>query len=271
MDAERIRDAVERVQCALDLKRRIVGVRFLFDRDEYDAADARPAAAKMPYCVMVKRATRGHSLKADAEAFGCPGAARALGIDEPGEFFTSGRHYRRLGLYKDLAVAKNMRSNMVICGHRAHGVLVKPVEEHATAPDVVLMVVNPFQAMRLVQGYTYQYGYHTAYQVAGNQAVCSECTAYPLEKGAINVSMLCAGTRHMAGWGDDEMGIGLPFNRFLDMVDGLYATVNATEPDRKKRRIQARLDGCGRTDLAVEYGRNYYSGLYVSAKDGSAR
>jgi len=271
MDSDRTRDAVERVQCALNLKRRIIGVRFLFDNDEYEQADALPAASKMPYCVMVKRAMRGHSLKADAEAFGCPGAARVLGIDPPGELYASGRHHRRLGLYKDLVVGKNMRRNMVVCGHRTHGVLIKPLEEHSQAPDVVLMVVNPYQAMRLVQGWTYQFGYHTRFQVAGNQAICSECTAYPLEKGAINISMLCAGTRHMAGWGDDEMGMGLPFNRFLDMVDGLYATVNATEPDRKKKHIEDRLNSCNRVDLSIEYGRNYYSGLYLSSKDESAR
>ena len=270
MNIAELQEALEKVQCALDLTRKIVGISFLFDPDEFDRADARPPAARMPYCVMVKRAMLGNSIKAVAEDFGCRASARALGIIEADEFFSSGRHYQRLGLYRDLIVAKNIRQNMTICQHRAYGVMVKPLEAYTHAPDVVLLVCTPYQAMRVVQSYTYQFGYHTTFKMSGNQAICSECTAYPFESNSINISMLCAGTRFMAGWGDDELAIGLPFNHFLPIVDGLYATLNPTEPDRKKARIEARLVERQRQDLVVEYGRNYYSGLYLTQK-GTAK
>lgn len=266
MDSIAVRDAVERVQCALGLKHRPVGVRFLFDAEEFAAAPAPRLPARMPYCVMVKRAMRGHALKAELDDFGCRAAARSLGLIPPDELFLSGRHSRRLGLYRDLAVAKQVRQRMTLCQHAAHGVELMPLEEFRQEPDVVLLAGTPYQAMRLVQGYSHQFGVFTGYKMAGNQALCSELTAYPLENDCLNVSMLCAGTRFMAGWGDDELGLGLPFHRFQRMVDGLCATLDPTEPDRKKRRIADRSAACGRSDLRLTYGRNYYTGLYLTQK-----
>ncbi len=271
MDITKIHEALEKADCALQLKRKIVGVRFLFDADEFAQADAQPLTTKMPYCVMVKRAMLGHAIKVVFDDFGCRASARALGIMAPDEFFSSGRHYRRLGLYRDLVVAKNIRQNMSICQHQAHGIMVKPLAACSSAPDIVLLIGTPYQAMRVVQAYTYQFGYHTSFKMSGNQAICSECTAYPFESNSINISMLCAGTRFMAGWGDDELAIGFPFNRFLPIIDGLYATLNPTEPDRKKTRIEARLREHSRTDLTLEYGKNYYTGLYQTQKSTESK
>lgn len=269
MNIAEIQATLEKAYCALDLERKIVGVSFLFDSDEFERADARPPAARMPYCVMVKRAMLGNSIKALFDDFGCRASARALGIMDTDEFFSSGRHYRKLGLYHDLVIAKNIRQNMTICRHRAHGVMIKPLEACTQAPDVVLLACNPYQAMRVVQAYTYQFGYHTHFKMSGNQAICSECTAYPFESNSINISMLCAGTRHMAGWRDEELAIGFPFHFFLPIVEGLYATVNPIEPDRKKVGIEARLMERNRNDLQLEYGKNYYSGLYLTQKGTS--
>lgn len=270
MDSAALRDAVERVQCALGLKRRPVGVRFLFEAQDFAAATAPRLPARMPYCVMVKRAMRGHALKAELDDFGCRAAARTLGLIPPDEMYLSGRHSRRLGLYCDLVVAKQVRQRMTLCQHRAHGVEIMPLEDCRLEPDVVLLAGNPYHAMRLVQAYTHQFGAHTRYKMVGNQAVCSELTAYPLENDCLNVSMLCAGTRFMAGWGDDEMGLGLPFHRFSRLVDGLCATLDLTEPDRNKRRIARRYEACGRNDLRITYGRNYYTGLYLT-QEGRTR
>ena len=122
----------------------------------------------------------GHSLKAVLDNFGCRASARALGIIPPDELFSSGRHYNNLGLYQDLAVSKNIQQNMTLCRHQAYGVMVKPLASFSAPPDVVLVVGIPFQAMRIIQAFTYHFGYHTNFRMSGNQALCSECTAHPL-------------------------------------------------------------------------------------------
>ena len=78
-------------------------------------------------------------------------------------------------------------------------------------PDVVLVVTNSYNGMRIVQGYTHVFGYNTSFKIAGNQAICSECTAFPFESNDINVSLLCSGTRYKAKWGDEEIGNRISF------------------------------------------------------------
>jgi uncharacterized protein (DUF169 family) len=262
----KICDAIDKVHCALALKRKIVGVKFLFDHEEFEQAKAKALTTKMPYCVMVKRAMLGNDIKAVLKDFGCLASARALGIIEPDDFFSSGRHYNRLGLYQNLVVSKDIRRNMTLCKHQAYGIMVKPLINFTTEPDIVLIVCTPFEAMRLIQGYTHQFGYYGNFKMAGNQAICSECTAYPFESGNINISMLCAGTRFMAGWKEEELAIGLPFHLFVPLVKGLWLTLNPTETDLKKKRIESRITQSKRNDITIEYGRNYYSGLYQTQK-----
>lgn len=259
MDKGKIKQAVIKANCALELDRKIVGMKFLFTDEEYRQANAKPINAQIHYCVMVKTAMSGTGIKAAANNFGCPGSARALGMMELEERFISGRHYHGLGLYQDLITAKSVRNNMTLCQHKAHGVMIKPLEEFDQEPDIVLVVTNPYNAMRLVQGYTFIYGLHTSYKMSGNQALCSECTAYPFESNNINVSMLCGGTRNKAGWGDEELGIGIPYNRFLAMIDGVYKTVNAIEPNHHKSRIEAKLKRNELHDLEIEYDKNYFT------------
>ncbi|WP_352419703.1 DUF169 domain-containing protein [Proteiniborus sp.] len=263
MDISKLNDTISKAKCSLELKRKIVGMKFLFTEEEFKYADAKKLRAKSPYCVMVKTAMSGYSIKATLEDFGCLASARNLGILEADEIITSGRYHSKTGLYQDLITSRNVISNITMCKHKAYGIMLKPLEEYAENPDVVLIVSNPYNAMRIIQGYTYMYGTHSSFKMIGNNAICSECTAYPYESNDINVSLLCSGTRHMCGWGEDEMGIGIPFNKFSTVIDGLYATVNPIEPNEKKSIIESKLKEQRRDDLDIIYDKNYYTGLYL--------
>lgn len=52
----------------------------------------------------------------------------------------------------------------------------------------------------------------------------------------LNISMFCSGTRHKAGWGSDEVIIGVPIEKTESLIKGLKGTVNAIEyNDRNKK------------------------------------
>lgn len=243
---EEIKNALGKINSALNIERKIVGVKFLFTKEEYDHCNAPIAKAKMAYCVMVKTATRGVCLKADLSLFGCGGGTRALGLEQPTEEFKSGCEYNSFGLYKNLAIAKNVVNNITFCKHKAYGVLIKPMEEFKDEkPDVAIIITTPYNCMRIVQGYTYKFGTQTNFKLTGNQAVCAECTAYPFETNSINISMFCSGTRYLAGWGQDELGIGLPYDKFIDTCEGVYKTINGTEQNKRKTEIIDNLNKCG--------------------------
>ena len=259
MNKDTINESVNMINCALDLERKVTAVKFLFTREEFENADAIKIKGKIPYCVMVKSAMAGKGTKAEAENFACNGAAKALGIVEPDQNALSGNHYKNLGLHQDLTTAKSAQSNTTFCTHKNYGIMVKPLEEFNESPDVVLIVSNTYNLMRIMQGYTYVFGYNTSIKMSGNQAVCSECTAFPFESNNINVSLFCSGTRYNARWGENELITGFPFNRFTAIVGGVVATLDSVEPDDKKKKIEKRFNDSGLKCPEINYNRNYFT------------
>ena len=67
LNREAIRKLVIRMNCALDLERKIVGIKFLHTEEDYHFADAKPMTAPLNYCVMVRLATQGQALKASGD------------------------------------------------------------------------------------------------------------------------------------------------------------------------------------------------------------
>lgn len=258
---EDLRRLVVKMNCALELERKVVGIKFLFSRDAFEAEDAKGIKKAMPYCVLVKSAMSGRSLKATGEDLACLAGARALGLKEIDDDHRSGRNGKRLGIYRDMTTAKKVRDGMSYCDHRAYGLTVKPLDAFAEEPDVVIMVTSPYNVMRIVQAYSYHFGIRTNFKMTGNQAVCSESTAYPYLSNDINVSMLCIATRHRAGWQDGELAVAFPFNHFGKITAGLMETINIMDNNQKKGMIEKKLRENGIDDFKIAYDHNYYHDL----------
>lgn len=245
-----------RVNSVLEMKRKIVGVKFIHSEDEFSKAEAPNSKKKMSYCRMVKEASIGKKIKSNFDNFSCFAGARALGIVDVDEGYKSGAYYDGCGLYQDLSTAKDATNKITICDHSVYGVLVKPLEDFKLKPEIIIIVTNPFNAMRLVQGYTYKYGPYSDFKMMGNQAICSECTAYPYETDNISLSLLCAGARK-SGFDQDEVGVGITLNKFRQMVDGLCSTVTPVENNQNKRVIEAKLKRNKINDVDITYNKNY--------------
>lgn len=252
-----MQQAIIKANCALVLERRITGMKFLFTRSEFEAADASKLQGRLSYCNMIlKAASEGISLKADFDNFGCFGGARALGIVEDDAFYTEGRFFEPRGLYQDLAISREVTSHIHRCQHKIYGVLVQPADCFKAAPDVVLIISNPRNIMRLMQGYTYSYGTATGLKMVGNQAICAEATAHPYLENGVNITCLCAGPRSV-GMREYEMAMGIVFNKFFGLIHGLCMTITAVECDSEKERIRQKFLEHGVTDIPVISGRNY--------------
>ncbi len=259
LNREKILEAVIKLNCSLELERKVVGIKILFSKEEFEDADAKHIINKMNYCVMVKVAMGGTALKATGDDLACIAGGRALGLIDIDDFHRSGQNGRNLGIYHDMTTSKNTRDRMSYCTHRAYGIMVKPLEEYTNEPDTVLIVTNPYNVMRILQGYSYFYGMHSNYQMVGNQAICSEATALPYMSNNINVSMLCIGTRHKAGWKDSELVVGIPFNRFETISQGVMNTINIMDNNKKKEYIQKKLTENNIDELKIKYNYNYYT------------
>ena len=123
MDFEQISSDI---YCALGLEDRIVGVKFIRSKDEFDQIEIDPMKGKLKYCVMVKKAASGSSLKAGINNFGCMGAVAALGVGNLVK--RSLENYLRLGLYANQDIAKQAMEDVTKVKQNIYGVMLMPLE-----------------------------------------------------------------------------------------------------------------------------------------------
>jgi len=242
--------------CALGLEQKAVGVRFIQAQEEFDSLEVAQIKGRLKYCAMVKKAAEGRSFKAGPENFGCGGAVNALGIGDKVDLSLA--NYMKLGLYANEGVAAQAMEDVTKIKQHIYGVLLMPLEQCIKIPDVVIMLANSYQAMRVLQGYTYHHGVIKQVHLSGNQAFCSECTATPYIHQEVNISVLCSGTRFIARWDDHQMAIGVPTCQMEAVVDGILKTMNKTEPDEKKAEIRLRAEKQNRKYLLENKAAYYY-------------
>jgi uncharacterized protein (DUF169 family) len=250
--------AVTKISGLLETHRSVVGIKLVRSQTEYRMYEAIELARPLRYCVAVKSAMAGHSIKLSRQTGGCVGSNRALGLMDPPHRFFNGTNGREMGLYADEATAASVATSVPICSPDTFGVVIKPLELFEVDPDVVLIVAFPRTMMRILQGYTYHFGLAEGMHMSGNQAVCVECTVTPMQTGSMNISMLCSGTRHSARWQDTECMAGISFGKFYGTVKGIENTVNAVEPDDRKRTIEGALGPSKNLEIEIEYGKTYY-------------
>lgn len=239
-----IKELCEDINCALNFSRKPVGIKLYFDKEEYSKLEWKEPNAPLSYCCVVEKATRGKAFKIRLEHLSCDGGTTALNLEPSTERIESGAEYFSYNLYKTPAAARRVREGvpgLYRTGATTYGVAVGPLEEFETTPDVVIFIVNPYQAMRIQQGYVYHEGGRLEITGASMQAICAEATVEPYIKGRLNTTVLCPSTRFLAKWEDEEMAIGIPFERFQSVVEGVIATINTTDIKRRKDEIKQRF------------------------------
>ena len=254
----------ESLRTVLLLRAEPVGVRALREDDcRTPSGFPRPTPA-VYYCAAVMRAAAGESFCLGHADIVCDTAPRTLGL-EPG-FFNDDfiESYVTGGLYAD-----RLRADLVLAGVPVLSgmatVEIAPLRRFTDAqpPDVVVMGLAPYAAMRLAQAAAYR-GHRVRNEPIGMHGICAECTAGPLLTGELSLSLLCSGTRHVAGWPDSELAVGVPYALLPEIADGLWESIGRFETDSRKSVIGNRCKAGPVQDRtpspeALEHGTSYFS------------
>jgi uncharacterized protein (DUF169 family) len=170
------------------------------------------------YCEMIRNsAVYGDTYTFDVNCLSCASGELALGFTEP----AYGEVYPRI---------KPATTSLI---------KIAPLEKAGFEPDVVIVVGNPRRIMRMITVLSQlEHREPVAVKFKGEFAVCGECTAIPLMEHTTNISLLCSGSRMFAGYRDDEITIGFPFEKFKRLAE-------ATEEEE----ITKALCGCIMDDL----------------------
>ena len=253
-----IKKEAEKLYGLLQLENRVVGVKFVYTKEDYDAFAAQECIRPIAYCCAVRAATKGHSVKITKDTAGCEGSNKSIGFVEAPEDFFNGKTGKRLGLYGTEEIAAKVSQAVPMMPMGTYGIITKPLEFFEQEPQVVLIVCNAREMMRVIQGYTYTYGLADRLSFSGNRAVCVESTVTPILTDRINVSVLCGGTRYRARWTDHDMMIGIPISKLHGVVEGILQTVNPMELDWRKQEIENSLRKTGNLDIDIIYGKTYF-------------
>jgi len=261
-----IKHSVDLIESYLDLDRKPVGVKFLFSQEEFNNYEVPQRDRKVTYCNSVQLASKGQSMKLTKENQGCPNGAMALKMKEVPEPMANGKGRFSKNIYNDVQTSKSISDEMLFLKEEPAGIVVMPLENYIDAPDVVIVIGNSYNVMRMIQGHGYFNGYSANLRTVGLQAVCQDLTTYPFNTEDINISLLCPGTRLVANWEADEMGIGIPFEKWYEVVEGVKETTNPFERNKNKESILKRLEERGLDTSEIILNQNYDDGSYSGGK-----
>lgn len=101
-------------------------------------------------------------------------------------------------------------------------VYVAPLEKTDTEPDVIVTITDPARMMQIVQVLHRATGKRLeANMTCEASAIAGEATALPYTEKKPNLTLLCGGARSIAGYGPQEIAMGIPFDQFIKLVDTL--------------------------------------------------
>lgn len=151
----------------------------------------------------------------------CKGGAGVMGITSIPEPVATGKMYHKLGNYQTLEASKDTVDAIPKSSEKYYASLYSPLETAKFEPDVVVLVVNPKQALKISQALLNKKGGRLSSDYSGIQSLCADAVVAVKQRGVSNMTLGCNGSRNYAKIGEDEVIIGIPAEEFNEMVDAL--------------------------------------------------
>lgn len=209
-----------RLKTLLGLKGSPVAVRLIKERSEIPAGTPE-LKEKVRHCEMVQKARNGDVFYATKEQHACAGGAGALGIVETPEKIKTGEFYFGLGRFKTPESAKKTMDAVPRTNKQFVASLYAPLEKAGFKPDVIVVIGNPKQLLKIAQSNIYEKGGRNNVSFSGIQSVCADAVAQPYNTNEMNASFGCDGSRKFAKIADDELVVGIPASKLEGLVEAL--------------------------------------------------
>lgn len=192
----------------LGLKKSPVAIKFVLRED--DIPEGVPKAdEKLRHCQLVQKASGGSVFYATAEEQMCKGGAAALGLQEAPEKVKTGEFYYGLGRFSSLGSARKTMESIPKIDPIMYALVYAPLEKANFDPDVIIVIANPAQALKLSQALVYTMGGRLEADFAGIQSICADAVAGPFLRRRPNITLGCSGSRQYADIKEDDVIVGL--------------------------------------------------------------
>jgi uncharacterized protein (DUF169 family) len=219
------RDIEQAIKSVLNLEGWPVAVKLLKDSSE-SPSDVEEIDEAHRHCEMIQEARlHGISFSAPLSKQRCKVAAISLGLMKQTEEL---RKHQVEELFKTRHRFKTeellwrfLESTPKVLGKHT-SILYGPLGSIPIDPDVVVLVCDPLQAMKIIQAYQYTMGQRASVSVGGLFALCADAVATPYSSGSINIALGCEGARKHAGLKDYELSVGFSYRMAGALTDALH-------------------------------------------------
>ena len=173
------------------------------------------------HCEMVQKARSGSKFYVTVEQHACKGGAGLLGLIDIPENIKSGEFYYKLGRFSSIEHAADTMEGAPRVDFKTYATAYSPLAETPFEPDVVVLIVNPRQAMLIAQANVYELHSRNTADFSGIQSLCGDAVAAPLMRGNINFTVGCSGSRKYAKVSEDELIVGVPIKTVPKLTEAL--------------------------------------------------
>jgi uncharacterized protein (DUF169 family) len=218
----------------LDLKYEPVAVKVIKKGETMPEGYSEPDK-NLRHCQSIMKARKGESFIIPADKHACVVGASSLGIIPIPEKVASGEFHHNLGMFDSVQAAAEMITQRPAFEPESRtATVVGPLKDAKVEPDVVILVDRPETIYWIIPASTYYTGGRVNFSSAAFQASCADTTILPSLTGEINVSLGCFGCRKATDIENDEMLMGIPFNKLEGIVNALEILYKGPLPKARK-------------------------------------
>jgi uncharacterized protein (DUF169 family) len=143
---------------------------------------------------------------------------------ETPEKVLNGEFYFGLGDFGSSGAAKRTTGSITRVDEDYVATMYAPLEKASFRPDVVVIIGNPKQMLRIAKANIHGLGGRNYADFSGIQSVCADAVAEVYMTGEPNFTLGCMGSRKNAKITDEEMIVGIPAEKVTEIVNALEKT-----------------------------------------------
>jgi uncharacterized protein (DUF169 family) len=198
----------QKIKDNLGLKKSPVAIKFVL-REEDLPEGVSKIDDNIRHCEMVQKASQGEMFYATSEEQMCKGGSAAVGLQEAPDKVQTGEFYLSTGRFSSIGSAKRTMDSIPKIDPIMYALVYAPLEKAKFDPDVIVVIANPAQAMKLAQALIYTLGGRVEADFSGIQSICADAVAGPFLRKTPNFTLGCSGSRKFADIKEDEVIVGL--------------------------------------------------------------
>lgn len=150
-----------------------------------------------------------------------------IGLDAPGEIFTSGRKMEGVWFENRDAAAAHQAQMPRVAPGRYHGMVVSPLRTgRLDPPDICLFYANPAQMILFINGLQWRHYRRYDFSITGESA-CADSWGHALKTHEVSLSIPCYAERRFGAVADDELLMACPPEDLARGVRGLQGLSKA--------------------------------------------